>query len=152
MPENSHHEQARFFAAAKLMAALTMVSRVLGLVRDMVIVPIGSAVLADRFWTAFSVPNLFRRLFGEGALSAAFVPVFTEVAETEGWDKARLVLANVAGMLAAALAGLVVVIELSLWGAWELFGGDWTRLVLLQLTGLMLPFMFTVCLLSLIHI
>ncbi|MDY6913068.1 MAG: murein biosynthesis integral membrane protein MurJ [Planctomycetota bacterium] len=149
MNQKVHSEREHFFGAAKIVASLTMLSRVLGLVRDMVIVPLGSAVLADRFWTAFSVPNLFRRLFGEGAISAAFVPVFTEVAESEGWDRARLVLANVAGILAAVLGGLVVLIELGLWAAWTVWGDEWTRLVLLQLTGLMLPFMFTVCLLAL---
>jgi len=149
MDEKAHSERERFFGAAKLLAGLTLLSRVLGLVRDMVIVPIGGAALADRFWTAFSVPNLFRRLFGEGALSAAFVPVFTEVAEAEGWDRARLVLANVAGTLAAVLAALVVLIELGLLGAWAVWAGPWTRAVLLQLTGLMLPYMFTVCLLAL---
>ena len=142
-------ERRRFLGAAKTVAALTMLSRVLGLLRDMLIVPLGGGILADRFWTAFSVPNLFRRLFGEGALSAAFVPVFTTVAEAEGWQKARLVLANVAGVLTVALAALIVLVELGLWAAWAVLGGDWARMVLLQLTALMLPFMFTVCLLAL---
>lgn len=149
MSEAHHNERESFFGAAKLIAALTMLSRVLGLVRDMLLVPMGGGMLADRFWTAFSVPNLFRRLFGEGALSAAFVPVFTEVAETEGWDRARVVLANVAGVLAAILAGLIVLIVAGLWGAWEIWGGDWARLFLLQMTALMMPFMLTVCLLAL---
>jgi len=147
--DESHKEREHFFGAAKTIAALTIVSRVLGLIRDIVLVPLGGPVLADRFWTAFSVPNLFRRLFGEGALSAAFVPVFTDVAETQGWDKARLVLANIAGLVALLLGGLTVIIELCLLGGWLIWGGDLNRLVLLQLTGLMLPFMFTVCLLAL---
>ena len=141
----SHH----FFSAAKIVAGLTMLSRILGLIRDMIIIPIGGSVMADRFWMAFSIPNLFRRLFGEGALSAAFVPVFTEVAESQGWDRARLVLANVAGLLAIVLAGLVAIISLGLWGTWEIWGGDLSRLLLLQWTGIMLPFMFTVCMLAL---
>ncbi len=147
--DRTHREREHFFGAAKLVAAVTMLSRVLGLVRDMLMVPLGNPILADRFWTAFSVPNLFRRLFGEGALSGAFVPVFTDVAEAEGWDRARIVLANVAGLLAVVLVGLVVAVELGLWAAWAIWGGDAHRLILLQLTGVMLPFMFTVCLLAL---
>jgi len=147
--EDRHTEREGFFRAAWLVAALTMLSRVLGLARDMVIVPIGGARLADAFWMAFSVPNLFRRLFGEGALSAAFVPVFTDVAETRGWERARLVLANAAGVLAAVLVGLLVLAELGLWAALALFPGEEARRALLQLTALMFPFMVTVCLLAL---
>ncbi|MCD4825443.1 MAG: murein biosynthesis integral membrane protein MurJ [Phycisphaerae bacterium] len=155
MNENSdttrtdHVEREKFFAAAKVVAALTMLSRILGLVRDMLLVPLGADVLADRFWVAFSVPNLFRRLFGEGALSAAFVPVFTEVAEAEGWDRARVVLANVAGLLALLLSVLVMLTILCLWATWEIWGGDDSQLFLLQLTALMMPFMITICLLAL---
>ncbi len=149
MMDESHKEREHFFNAAKLVAGITILSRVLGLIRDMVIVPLGSPIIADRFWTAFSVPNLFRRLFGEGALSAAFVPVFTEVAESEGWQRARVLLANVAGLLAIMLAAIVILIELGLLGAWLILGGDWARMLLFQLTALMLPFMFTVCMLAL---
>ena len=147
-PDQHTAEREHFFRATWVVAALTMLSRVLGLVRDMVIVPIGAPRLADAFWTAFSVPNLLRRLFGEGALSAAFVPVFTETAETRGPERARLVLANVAGLLAVVLAGLLAAGELGL-AAWLATSpeADWRRLG--QLTAVMLPFMFTICLLAL---
>ena len=148
-PPRHHAERERFFGAAKVIAALTMLSRVLGLVRDMVIVPLGGPRLADAFWTAFSVPNLFRRLFGEGALSAAFVPVFTDATENAGPERARQVLANVAGLLALVLAGLTLAGELVLATTWVLAPGDWARQRLIQFTALMLPFMFTVCLLAL---
>ena len=147
--EHVQGERERFFGAAKLVASLTMLSRVLGLARDMAIWAFGATRATDAFWTAFSVPNLFRRLFGEGALSAAFVPVFTDVAEREGWDRARVVLANVAGLLGLVLAAVIVVVELGLL-VWLVVGRpahDWQLLA--QLTMLMLPFMFTVCLLAL---
>ena len=146
---DSHGEGRRFFGAIKLIAALTTLSRLLGLVRDMAIVALGANRLTDAFWTAFKVPNLFRRLFGEGALAAAFVPVFTEVAEKEGLDKARSVLANAAGLLAVILAALVVAIEIALLLWWVLAPGGWDRNLLLQLVMIVLPFMFTVCLLAL---
>ncbi len=149
MDDKTHHEREHFFGAAKIMAALTLLSRLLGMVRDMAILAFGATGRTDAFWMAFSIPNLFRRLFGEGALSAAFVPVFTEVSEADGWDKARLVLANTFGVLAAILAGLLVVGELVLagWLLWGGPGGDWP--LLLKLTMIVLPFMVTVCLLAL---
>jgi putative peptidoglycan lipid II flippase len=149
MSQAGKHESEHFFGAAKLMAALTMLSRVLGLVRDMVVVPLGGPILADRFWLAFAIPNLFRRLFGEGALSAAFVPVFTEVTETKGWDRAREILANCTGILAMLLAGLVLLIDLGLLAAWWIWGGDAYHAFLLQQTAIMLPYMPLVCLLAL---
>ena len=149
MQDPDHKEREHFFSAAKLVAALTMLSRVLGLIRDVAIVRFGATRATDSFWTAFRVPNTFRRLFGEGALSAAFVPVFTEVAEAQGWDKARLVLANAAGLLAAVLAGLTVLIEAGLLVWLWCWPGAWDRTLLLQLVMLVLPFMITICLLAL---
>ena len=144
-----HDEKERFFGAARVVAGLTVVSRMLGLVRDMAIFALGATTATDVFWTAFSVPNLFRRLFGEGALSAAFVPVFTEVSRTDGWERARLVLANVMGWLAVILAGLLIAGELGL-GLWRAIApGPWDRQLLLQLLQIVLPFMVTVCLLAL---
>ncbi len=58
---------------------LTMVSRVLGFARDMLMSRImGATMAADAFQLAFRVPNTFRRLFGEGAFSAGFVPLFSQ--------------------------------------------------------------------------
>ena len=142
-------EQKHFIGAAKLIAAITLLSRILGMVRTAAIASLGANRFTDAFWTAFKIPNLFRRLFGEGALSASFVPVFTEIAETGGWDRARLVLANTAGLLALVLGALVVVIELGVLAWLVLVPGAWDRLLLGQLVMIMLPFMFTVCLLAL---
>ena len=63
---------------AGILAALTLLSRVLGLVRDALCAALfGAGVTWDAFSFAFRVPNMLRRLLGEGALSAAFVPIFT---------------------------------------------------------------------------
>ncbi len=149
MDESEHKERERFFGAAKLVAALTMLSRVLGLVRDRAIFAFGANRAMDTFWTAFRVPNTFRRLFGEGALSAAFVPVFTEVAETQGWDRARVVLANVTGALAVVLAGIVVLVEIGVAITLLFAPGVWDRTLLMQLILIVMPFVFTICLLAL---
>lgn len=67
-----------------------MVSRVLGFVRDLLIANfLGAGMIADAFFVAFKLPNLFRSLFAEGAFNVAFVPLFSELLETEGREKAR---------------------------------------------------------------
>ena len=70
---------------------LTMVSRVLGFCRDIMIATfLGAGVIADVFFVAFKAPNLFRRLFAEGAFNAAFVPQFVDILEHDGKIKARI--------------------------------------------------------------
>jgi len=65
--------------AAGVVGAATLLSRIFGYVRDMVLASFfGAGMAADAFIAAFRIPNLLRRLFGEGSLSVAFVPVFTE--------------------------------------------------------------------------
>ena len=69
---------------------LTLLSRVFGFVRDILIAAtLGSGWVADAFVVAFRFPNLFRRLFGEGAFNSAFVPLFAKKLEGEGRDAAR---------------------------------------------------------------
>ena len=130
MDDRTHRERELFFAAAKTIAAITVCSRVLGFLRDIAIVSFGANRLMDSFWTAFRVPNVFRRLFGEGALAGAFVPVFTETSETRGWDRARVVLGNCMGLLALLLGGLVLVIELLLALVLIFAPGQWDRTLL----------------------
>jgi putative peptidoglycan lipid II flippase len=68
----------------------TMVSRVLGFARDMMIAAVlGAGPIADAFFVALKLPNLFRRLFGEGAFNAAFVPAFAGLLAVEGRAAAR---------------------------------------------------------------
>lgn len=78
----------------------TMISRILGFVRDVMIANVlGAGMIADAFFIAFKFPNLFRRLFGEGAMNAAFVPLFAGRLETQGKDAARAFAADVAAVL-----------------------------------------------------
>lgn len=68
----------------------TMVSRVLGFVRDLLIANfLGAGMVADAFFVAFKLPNLFRSLFAEGAFNVAFVPLFSEQLESKGRESAR---------------------------------------------------------------
>ena len=85
-------------------AAGTLVSRVLGLVRDVVIASVfGAGTSADAFFVAFRIPNFFRRLFGEGAFSHAFVPVLSEYRVSRSEDEVRDLVGHVAGTLGAVL-------------------------------------------------
>ncbi|MCE5328626.1 MAG: murein biosynthesis integral membrane protein MurJ [Planctomycetaceae bacterium] len=144
-----HREREHFFGAAKIVAALTILSRISGLFRNMAITALGANRVTSAFRVAFGVPNLFRRLFGEGALSAALIPVFSETAEKSGLEKARLLLSNLIALAAVVLSTLAVVIASGLviwvWVSWQA-----TDLrLLLTMTLIMLPFMISVCLLAL---
>ena len=87
---------------------MTLVSRVLGFVRDVIVATaFGDRMAADAFFVAFKIPNLFRRLFAEGAFSQAFVPVLTETREKEGDEAVRRLVDAVSGTLAAVLLGVV---------------------------------------------
>lgn len=80
----------KLYRAFATVGGLTMVSRVLGFIRDILIaMALGTGAVADAFFVAFRFPNLFRRLFGEGAFNAAFVPLFAKRLESEGPDQAR---------------------------------------------------------------
>lgn len=84
--------------------SMTMISRVLGLVRDMVIARgFGAGVGADAFFVAFKIPNFLRRLFAEGAFSQAFVPVLSEYKAQRSHDEVRGLVDNVVGVLGGVL-------------------------------------------------
>jgi putative peptidoglycan lipid II flippase len=96
----------KLYRAFATVGGLTMVSRVLGFVRDILIAAtLGSGAVADAFFVAFRFPNLFRRLFGEGAFNSAFIPLFTGRLEQEGREAARK-------FAEESLAGLVFVLLL----------------------------------------
>jgi putative peptidoglycan lipid II flippase len=94
---------------------MTLISRVAGLVRDIVLANIvGSGLVADAFFVAFRIPNFFRRIFGEGAFSQAFIPVYSEYRETRSAEEGRAFLDHVTGMLGAVLAMLTLI---GIWAA-----------------------------------
>ncbi len=104
--------RGRLLRAAMSMATITLLSRVLGLVREQVrAFYLGTGGASDAFGVAFMLPNLLRRLVGEGAMSAAFVPVFNDMLEKEGEERTWL-FANrfltLLGMLLAVLSTLGV--------------------------------------------
>ncbi|MFM7134296.1 MAG: murein biosynthesis integral membrane protein MurJ [Planctomycetota bacterium] len=159
----------RFERNARTMSLLTIVSRVTGLVRDAGLArAFGVGPLMDAFSFAFMIPNLFRRLFGEGALSAAFVPRYAELVRDDP-EAARRFAGRTLRSLAILLWGLVVVGELALLALWldapavevttsapicvaglplQPVSLRYTRLAY-ELAMLMLPYMPFVCLVAL---
>ena len=90
--------------AASTVSLLTLASRVTGLVRDLLMATLfGANALTDAFNVAFRIPNLFRRLFAEGAFSQAFVPVLATTKAQQGEEATRQLIAAVATMLAWVL-------------------------------------------------
>jgi putative peptidoglycan lipid II flippase len=129
------------------MAAATLISRLLGMVREMVYANfMGDTRVAGAFKLAFLIPNLFRRLLGEGALTAAFVPIFKEKEKTRGeiemWRAANAVISGLV-VAAAAIIG-VVMLGLSIALAVHQFSEN-TELML-RLLRVMFPYMLLVCL------
>ncbi len=87
----------------------TMASRVLGFVRDVLIASsLGAGMVADAFFVALRLPNLFRRLFGEGAFAAAFVPQFAAMITADGRDAARRFAREAFSLMAVWLSALTV--------------------------------------------
>lgn len=109
-----------------IVSAMTLISRVLGLVRDVVVANLmGAGTSADVFFFANKIPNFLRRLFAEGAFAQAFVPVLTEYQEKHSSDETRELLSKVAGTLGllVTIVTLVGVIASPVLSA--LFGGGW---------------------------
>ncbi len=108
---------------ASVVATGTLTSRILGAVRDAVVAAVFALGATDAFWLAFTIPNALRVLLGEGAVSAAFVPVFTEVREREGMARAKEFYRNLVGAMAVVL--LVVTLAGMAGAPWLVKGYAW---------------------------
>jgi putative peptidoglycan lipid II flippase len=105
----------QLFKSAATVGGLTMISRVLGFVRDVLMAAvIGTGPVADAFVVAFRFPNLFRRLFGEGAFNSAFVPLFAKQLEGDGPEAARRFGEEVLAGLLFVLLVLLAIAELTM--------------------------------------
>jgi len=91
-------------------SSLTLVSRILAFVRDVLIARIfGAGMATDAFFVAFKLPNLLRRLFAEGAFSQAFVPIFGEYRNRRGHEETQLLVDHVTTMLAIILFAVTLI-------------------------------------------
>lgn len=108
---SSRHKGRGLLRSSGIVSSMTMLSRILGLLRDMVFARvIGADALADAFFVAFKIPNFFRRLFAEGAFSQAFVPVLAEYREKGSRDAVKALVDSVAGVLGSVLIALTVLV------------------------------------------
>jgi len=103
-------ENVKVAKAAGIVGAATMVSRVFGVIRDMVIAALfGASWMTDAFWVAFRIPNMLRRLLGEGSLTVSFVPVFTEYLQKKTKEEALELAQNAFTLLSILLAVVSVI-------------------------------------------
>lgn len=144
------------FRAIATVGGWTMVSRVLGFLRDMLIASrLGAGPMADAFFVALKLPNLFRRFFGEGAFNAAFVPAFAGTLAQRG-PAAALALANhMATLMTLWLSLLTVVGVLLMPQLMRLlapgFAGEPAKFALaVELTRITFPYLLLICLTALV--
>ena len=103
--EKTRH--APILRSVVVVSSMTGISRILGLVREWLMAYFfGTSLQKSAFDVAFRIPNLFRRLFGEGALSAAFIPAYAEVRKNEGAEAANRLASRIAGFLVAVLGSV----------------------------------------------
>ncbi|MEM1298557.1 MAG: murein biosynthesis integral membrane protein MurJ [Pseudomonadota bacterium] len=103
----------------------TMASRIMGFVRDIAMAAIiGTGPLAEAFFVAFRLPNMFRRFFAEGAFNMAFIPIFSKKLEGDGAETARRFGTEALSALTAALIALTVLAQFAMpWLVWALASG-----------------------------
>ena len=141
-----------------------MVSRLLGMIRTMISAALfGRGLAMDAFVIAFTIPNLFRRLLGEGALTAAFLPVYSHTLENQGKGRAQIFFDAILTRLAILLALLVAlgivgcfllestVRETPPLGMGLLLTGSWGKVMLTaSLLKVLFPYLFLICITALL--
>lgn len=153
VPMSSKSQGQHAVRGAALTAIWTLGSRLLGFVRDaMLAATFGMSPLLGAFTLAWVVPNLFRRLFGEGAVSAAVQPALARAEAEEGHEAAGRLYARFQGLLLVVLGGLLILSELLVW-LWrqslpqDPAQEDLRRVLLFSL--LLLPYLLPICLCAL---
>ncbi len=128
-------------------SSLTLVSRLMGFMRDLAVtyaMGASATIAADAYNTALAFPNLFRRIFAEGAFAAAFVPAYSKALEADGEEKADILAADAMATLAAATLVITVIADLAM--PWLMhainpgYSGDKYKLSVL-LTQIAMPYL-----------
>ncbi|MEX2381076.1 MAG: murein biosynthesis integral membrane protein MurJ [Opitutales bacterium] len=134
-----------------IVSLATILSRILGLVRDILTVMVfGASALGSAFFFAFTIPNLFRRLLGEGALTAAMIPTMSEELEERGRDGAFSLLNKVATWLLVLSVGILAVGILLFYQLERIPGLEERWYVGAELGRILFPYMLFVCLAALL--
>jgi putative peptidoglycan lipid II flippase len=154
MPELAPLSKNGLAGAAWSVAVATMISRMLGLVREMVLARyFGAGLYTDAFNVAYRIPNILRDLFSEGALSSAFVPTFVRRLTQEGKEHAWLLANRVLSALMVILGSLTLVIYFGAKGFVYLLAAGYSSIpekfdLTVQMTQIMSPFLLCVALAS----
>ena len=141
---------------ALIVGLWTMASRVLGFARDILIAAsLGASPIADAFFVALKLPNLFRRLFGEGAFNAAFVPGFSGLLAAEGKAEAKTFAEEALAVMVVFLAGLTLLGEIFMPQLMTVlapgFSDNPEKFALaVTLARITFPYLFLICLAALI--
>ncbi|HEX4794021.1 MAG TPA: murein biosynthesis integral membrane protein MurJ [Humisphaera sp.] len=145
-PANSASTKS-FLGHAKLIGGLTLISRFAGLGREIIAGHfMGAQAVAGAFSVAFTIPNLFRKLFGEGALSAAFIPLYAQAVKNDGAESANAFASAAVNLLCIILLGITIVGEAILAALiWSHFAALPETLLMLRLTAIMLPYVLLIC-------
>jgi len=137
--------QKSFLQHAKLIGFLTLISRFFGLGREIVAGHyLGTALVGSAFTVAFQIPNLFRKLFGEGALSAAFIPLYAQSLKHHP-NSANHFAAAAVNLLVAVLSCLTIIGELIVLGLLHLGTPSYDQILMLRLAAIMLPYVLLIC-------
>jgi putative peptidoglycan lipid II flippase len=144
--EPTRAEATSFVAHAKLIGTITFLSRILGLAREVVAANFfGAGAVWSAFQYAFTIPNLFRKLLGEGALSAAFIPLYAKAVKQTDRQAANEFASASVSLLISILIAITVVGELVLAGILLLAPMRDSTQLAVKLTLLMLPYVVFVC-------
>jgi putative peptidoglycan lipid II flippase len=148
---SARREQRSILRSAGIMTLMTLISRVLGLVREQIrALYLGTGASSDAFGLAATIPNLFRRLFAEGVMTAAFVPTFTEYLRTATREETRRFLSRFVTLLTVAVTGFTVLaILLTPWLIDTFFASEFKHVpgkvaLTIALTELMWPYLVLV--------
>lgn len=137
---------ASVLRSARVISMLTIVSRIAGLVRDMAFsYRFGTGSEMSAFSLAFQIPNLFRRLFGEGALSAAAIPVLTQTLHRDSQEEMNVVVGRLVGLLLAVLTALCVIAEIVIAVLYLIYQSRTDTALALELSSVLMPFMIFIC-------
>lgn len=148
-------EKKKIVRAAGILGSATMLSRIMGMVRDIVVSRLfGAGLATDAFFAAFQIPNMLRRFFAEGALTAAFVPTFSATLNQKGEQDARE-LANICFTLLTIVMALITLVGILLsplivnlmFPGFKVEPGKFELTVLLN--RLMFPYIFFISLVAL---
>ena len=145
-------EKSKIVKYAGSVSVGTTISRIFGYIRDMLVAYLfGAGMFADAFYAAFRIPNLLRRMLGEGSFSAAFIPVFSEYLHTKPKEETQKLINVVFTLLSLTLIIVVILgvffspllVKIIAYG----FTSDPEKMQLtIDLTRLMFPFLLFICL------